>query len=101
MDVSASGSCRDVLEGGEVAVGPVGFVTQRRAQEAAEWQSRVRARVRPSRLPDTAQLRSRHLMGKGGRNKSGVLEGRSATAAPRQRPTVGPPPQSAGTFPRL
>lgn len=95
-----SGSCRGVLGGGEMAVGPVGSVTPRRAQEAAEWQHRVRACVSPSRLPDTAQFRSRHLMAK----VEGTRAGSEAGAAPwlplDRDPQVGSS-QSAATFPRL
>lgn len=80
-----------------------GIRSSEESQEAAEWQScvRVRAGVSPSRLPDTLQLRSRHLMAKVEETRAGSW----AAAAPRPpldcRPQVGPPSQSAGTFPRL
>lgn len=95
-----SGSCRGVLGGGEMAVGPVGSVTPRRAQEAAEWQSRVRACVSPSGLPDTAQFRSRHLMAKVEETRAGSEAGAAPWPPLDRDPQVGPS-QSAATFPRL
>ena len=73
---------------GEVAVGPVGFLTPKRAQEAAKWQFRERAcqtlsspgyGAAPQQTPD----------GKGRRNKSALLGRHSPSAAPRQPPTSG------------
>lgn len=73
---------------GEVAVGPVGFVTPKRAQEVAKWQSRARAcqtlwspgyGAAPQQTPD----------GKGRRNKSRLPARRSPSAAPGQPPTSG------------
>lgn len=72
--------------GGEAALGPVGSVTPRGAKEAAEWQSRARACVSPSRLPETAQLRSRHLMAKVEETGAGSRAG----AAPRPPLDSGP-----------
>lgn len=47
-----------------MAGGLAGPATPGRAQSTAEWQSRVHACVSPSGLPDTPQLRGRHLMAK-------------------------------------
>lgn len=79
---------------------PVGSVTPRRAQAAAAWQSRVRARVSPSRLPGTARFRGgRHLMAKVQETTgAGSEAGADLWAAPRHRPPHVGPSQSAATF---
>ena len=83
-----------------MAAGSVVSANPRRPQEAAERQSCVRACVSPSRLPDTPQLRSRHLMAKVEEIRAGSWAG-AALRSPPDSPQVGPPSQSAGTFPRV
>lgn len=56
----------------------------RRPQEAAARQSPVRVCVSPFRLPDTPQLRSRHLMAKVEETRPGSW----ASTAPRAPPST-------------
>lgn len=56
------------------------------SQGGSEWQSRVRAGVSPSRLPETVQLRSRHLMAKVEETRAGSWAG----AEPRPPLDSGP-----------
>lgn len=69
-----------------MAVGSVGSANPRRPQEAAELQSRVCARVSPSRLPEAPRLRSRHLMAKV--EETGAASWRGGGAQPLGLPPV-------------
>lgn len=94
------GSCRGVLGDGEVAVGPAGTLLRGEPRRQLNG-SPVCARVGPSGLPDTPQLRCRHLMAKVEETGAGSWAGTAPRPPLDSRPQVGLPSQSAGTFPRF
>lgn len=77
-----------------------GIRYSRHSQAAAEWQSCVRA-CQPRLSPGYAAAPRQTPDGKGGKNKSRVLEGTEPRPAHGGLPLVVLPSQSAATFPRL